>query len=189
MAVRPIRIRLYRWAGSFGPFQVKIPCGQCSLTRDIILDAMDQELGDLAVELEVREWLTEWWRPLLRGGWHPPVVQVEGRTISQGGALNRGVLSQAVIEAHAACNPLAGNHLFGKPGCPHCQRAKELLEASGNDYELHDVIDQPRDLYELLARVKSQLSPRTTLTVPQIWLEGRYVGGADELQRILPFSR
>ena len=30
-----------------------------------------------------------WWKPLRRGGWHAPIVLVDGRLISQGHALNR----------------------------------------------------------------------------------------------------
>jgi len=28
-----IKITLYRWAGSWGPFKVNIPCGECTLTN------------------------------------------------------------------------------------------------------------------------------------------------------------
>jgi len=29
---KPVQILLYRWAGKWGPFKVKIPCGECTLT-------------------------------------------------------------------------------------------------------------------------------------------------------------
>ncbi|MEM7760191.1 MAG: glutaredoxin [Cyanobacteria bacterium P01_A01_bin.40] len=176
-----VPITLFRWAGAWGPFKVKIPCGECTLTKDVILDTLQQELAGIPVELEIREWLTEWWKPLLKGGWHAPIVMVEGKVISQGHALNRGLLTQAVIEAYASKAPIERSHLFGKESCPHCKQAKADLEEAGIQYTYHDVVRSPRALYEMLARVKPLIDPKTPVTVPQIWLGGKYIGGADRL--------
>ena len=180
-----VNLTLYRWAGQWGPFKVSIPCGECSLTVDVIQDTMENELAGIPVELEIREWLTEWWRPLPKGGWHAPIVMVEGRLVSQGHALNRGVLTEAIIAAHVERSEIAGNHLFGKETCPHCVRAKSYLGEAGIDYQYHDVVRNPRALYEMLGRVKPIVGPKTPITVPQIWIDGHYVGGADELSKIL----
>lgn len=185
MSSDPVKVTLYRWAGAWGPFKVKVPCGECSLTLDVIEDTFEHELDGVPVELEVREWLSEWWRPLRKGGWHAPIVMVAGRVVSQGHALNRGLLTEAVIAAHVARSEIAGNHLFGKEGCPHCARAKEYLDECDIDYAYHDVVKDPRALYEMLGRVKPIVGPKTPITVPQIWIDGRYVGGADELSEIL----
>jgi len=186
MAGRPVTIiTLYRWAGAWGPFKVTIPCGECSLTRDVIGDTLEQELAGIPVELAIHDWLSQWWKPLLRGGWHAPIVLVDGKLISQGNALNRGLLTQAVIERHAAGTQLDGNHLFGKQSCPHCRRAKRYLDAAGIEFRYHDVVRDPRALYEMLARVKPIVGPKTPITVPQIWLEGDYIGGADQLSERL----
>jgi len=181
----PVKIVLYRWAGSWGPFLIKIPCGECSLTKDVIRDTLEHELAGIPVELEIRDWLCEWWRPLLRGGWHAPIVLVEGKVISQGNALNRGVLTEEVIRHHAGRSVLTGHHLFGKETCPHCQRAKGYLAEKQIDYKYHDVIKNPRALYEMLARVKPIVGPKTPISVPQIWFDGVYVGGADQLSQLL----
>ena len=182
---KAVQIVLYRWAGAWGPFKVNIPCGECALTLDVIADTFETELAGVPVELDVREWLTEWWKPLLRGGWHAPIVMVEDRMVSQGHALNRGVLTEAIIDAHAARSSVEGNHLFGKATCPHCVRAKGYLEQAGIDFEYHDVVKDPRSLYEMLARVKPIVGTKTPITVPQIWIDGHYVGGADQLSKIL----
>lgn len=182
---KSVKVILYRWAGAWGPFKVNIPCGECSLTLDVIEDTFATELAGVPVELDVREWLTEWWRPLPKGGWHAPIVMVEGRIVSQGHALNRGVLTEAIIDAHARRSAMEGNHLFGKATCPHCVRAKGYLDQQGIDYQYHDVVKDPRSLYEMLARVKPIVGPKTPITVPQIWIGGDYVGGADQLSRIL----
>lgn len=185
MSSDPVKVTLYRWAGAWGPFKVKIPCGECSLTSDVIKDTFEHELAGVPVQLDVREWLTEWWRPLRKGGWHAPIVMVEGRVISQGHALNRGVLTEAIIAAHVLRSDVTGNHVFGKASCPHCRRSKAYLDEAGLDYTYHDVVKDPRALYEMLGRVKPIVGPKTPITVPQIWIDGRYVGGADQLSKIL----
>ncbi len=180
-----INITVFKWAGSWGPFSVKIPCGECSLTGDIIQDTIDAEFSDIDITLDTREWLSEWWKPLLKGGWHAPIIMVEGKIISQGKALNRGVLIQAVTEAHALKQSISGNIIFGKENCPHCQTAKENLHKANIPFTYLDVVKKPKALYEMIARVKPIIGEKTPVTVPQIWLEGNYVGGSNELAQQL----
>lgn len=185
---QPVTITLYRWAGQWGPFKVKIPCGECALTADVIQDALHQELAGIPVQLRTRDWLSNWWEPLKLApprGYHAPIVEVEGQIVSEGEALNRGVLTQAVINAHAARTPISGTHVFGKENCKHCKRAKGYFEAAGLSFTYHDVVKSPAALYEMLARVKPKIGPKTPITVPQIWIDGEYIGGADQLGRHL----
>ncbi|MFM1816728.1 MAG: hypothetical protein RLZ98_3423 [Pseudomonadota bacterium] len=180
-SVAPVRVQLFRWAGKWGPFKVKIPCGECALTQDILRDTFENELAGIPIELVTEDWLSNWWKPLPKGGWHAPIVMVEGRIISQGHALNRGILAEAVIHAHVGRSGVTGTQVFGKATCPHCIRAKSHLEAAGIPYVYHDVVRDPRALYEMIARVKPIVGPKTPITVPQVWLDGAYVGGADAL--------
>ena len=186
---KPINITVFRWAGAWGPFKVSIPCGECSLTRDIVQDCIDSDLSGIDITLEMRDWLSEWWKPLPRGGWHAPIVLVDGKLISQGAALNRGALTQAVIERAAGNTPVRGNHIFGKDICPHCVRAKKYLKEAQLEYEYHDVVKDARSLYEMLARVKPIIGPKTPVTVPQIWIDGQYIGGASELKQTLKLAK
>jgi len=179
--MQPVNLTLYRWAGKWGPFKVNIPCGECALTHDVIEDTLNTELNGVAVQFTVLDWLDVWWRPLLKGGWHAPIVMVDGKLISQGGALNRGLLTQAVVEAHSAVSAIEGNHLFGKATCPHCVRAKAHLDEQNISYVYHDVIKDQSALYQMISRVKPLIGAKTPVTVPQIWLDGAYVGGADDL--------
>lgn len=178
----PVKITLYRWAGSWGPFKVKIPCGECSLTEDVIRDCVQKDLAGIEVEIEEIEWLSHWWKPLMRGGWHAPIVLVNDRVVSQGIALNRGVLTQAVIDAGISQVPIEGSHIFGKDTCPHCDRAKAMLDKTGIKGRYRNVIKDTRDLYELIARIKPIIGEKTPVTLPQIWLDGEYIGGADALE-------
>ena len=63
--------------------------------------------------------------------------------------------------------------LFTKPGCSHCARAKKALEAKGWSYE--EIASSPRRLRAV----------STTATTPQVFVDGQYVGGADELETFL----
>lgn len=179
--VPPVKVTIYRWAGKWGPFKVKIPCGECALTQDIVGDTIATELANIPVEVETHEWLSEWWKPAMKGGWHAPIVMVDGRIVSQGEALNRGVLAQAVVNRFVERAELSGNHVFGKDRCGHCTRAKDMLAKAGIAYAYHDVVKNPRAVYEMVTRAKRNIGNRTPVTTPQIWLDGRYIGGADQL--------
>lgn len=68
--------------------------------------------------------------------------------------------------------------IMSKPGCPHCNRAKDLLE----EHELHfEEIELGSNglSYSALKAV----SGRTT--TPQIYVDGEHIGGADELENWL----
>ena len=89
--LKPARLTLYRWAGKWGPFKVKIPCGECTLTTDIVKDVLANELDGVPVELEVKDWLSHVIEATMKGARHAPVVLLNGRVISQGVAVNRGL--------------------------------------------------------------------------------------------------
>ena len=63
--------------------------------------------------------------------------------------------------------------LFSKVGCPHCARAKELLTSKGMTFE-EIVIGSDATLLSLRA-----MTGRTT--VPQVFIAGEHIGGANEL--------
>lgn len=190
MSNNSVKIEVYRWAGEWGPFRVNIPCGECSLTKDIIQDTIDNDLKGINVEVEVRDWLSEWWKPLMKGGWHAPIVLVDGKIVSQGRALNRGLLTEAVIESYAKKTTISNdeNIIFGKETCPYCTLAKQYMDQAGINYTYYDVVKEPRALYEMIPRVKKIIGPKTPVTVPQIWVEGDYVGGSSELKTLLKFK-
>ncbi|EJL6505065.1 glutaredoxin [Vibrio cholerae] len=181
----PIKVTLYRWAGRFGPFKVNIPCGECTLTKDILADTFANELAGVPIELEVKDWLSYWWEPLKLGAWHAPIVIVAGKVISQGEALNRGVLVQSIIKEWTKQDTLQGNIVFGKATCPYCVKAKQLLDTAGIDYRYHDVVKESAALYRMIPEVKAIIGEKTPVTVPQIWLNGQYIGGCDALEKWL----
>lgn len=181
-----ITITIYRWAGRWGPFKIKIPCGECNLTETIVRDVIDKDLNTIPLRLVTKDWLPNWCIALRYGGWHAPIVMVNHKVVSQGKAVNRGLLIETVMQAYAKIYPLQGSHLFGKADCPYCQKAKELLQQHKIDFTYHDVIDDCKALYEMIGRVKPLIPATQPLTVPQIWLDGKYIGGCEDLETNLP---
>ena len=59
--------------------------------------------------------------------------------------------------------------VFSKPGCVHCARARRMLEEKGWAYE--EIAASPRRLRAVSGKA----------TTPQVFVDGRYIGGADEL--------
>ena len=65
---------------------LKIPsalCEECDLTIRAVRRVVE-ELGDRNIRVEVKPWLRHAFDALRRGGWHPPVVTVDGKVFSQG---------------------------------------------------------------------------------------------------------
>lgn len=67
--------------------------------------------------------------------------------------------------------------LFTKKGCPHCARAKDLLTARGMSYE-EIVLGKEVTLKSLVA-----VSGRSS--TPQVFIDGKHIGGADDLEKYL----
>ena len=60
--------------------------------------------------------------------------------------------------------------MFSRPGCSFCAKAKQLLEARGWAYE--EVQASPRRLRAVSGKSST----------PQVFIDGKYVGGADDLE-------
>ena len=70
---------------------------------------------------------------------------------------------------------MARVEIYTKFGCPYCSRAKALLAEKGVDYEETDVGAQAGKRQEMIDRANGRF------TVPQIFIDGRHVGGCDDL--------
>ena len=65
--------------------------------------------------------------------------------------------------------------IFTKPGCPHCARAKKNLKEHDLSYEEIELGSKGLS-YSSLAAVTGRG------TVPQVYIEGEHIGGADDLE-------
>jgi glutaredoxin 3 len=65
--------------------------------------------------------------------------------------------------------------IYTQPGCPYCARAKRLLEQKGVSFrEFNAPAGTP-------AREESQRRAGGRTSVPQIFIDGRHIGGCDDL--------
>lgn len=67
--------------------------------------------------------------------------------------------------------------LFARNGCPHCARAKRLLDDRGIEYEEITLGDR--------ITMRSVQAATGAQKVPQIFINGRLIGGADQLESYL----
>lgn len=67
--------------------------------------------------------------------------------------------------------------MFSKEGCPHCARAKGMLDDKGI---IFTAVEIGKDVPP---RILAALSGKTS--TPQIFIAGKYIGGADELEAYL----
>jgi glutaredoxin 3 len=65
--------------------------------------------------------------------------------------------------------------IYTKFGCPYCLRAKRLLEQKGASFEEFDITMGGPKRTEMLQRSGGRS------TVPQVFIDGRHIGGSDDL--------
>ncbi|WP_122465905.1 MULTISPECIES: glutaredoxin 3 [Brevundimonas] len=68
--------------------------------------------------------------------------------------------------------------LYTKPGCPYCIRAMALLDSKGVEYENIVASNDPEKKAEMVQRANGRA------TFPQIFIDGRHIGGSDDLQAL-----
>lgn len=68
--------------------------------------------------------------------------------------------------------------IYTSPFCGYCFRAKRLLDRKGVSYEEYDVMMDGDRKAEMIRRAGGRT------TVPQIFVDGRHVGGCDELHAL-----
>jgi glutaredoxin 3 len=73
---------------------------------------------------------------------------------------------------------MATVEIYTTPMCPYCARAKRLLDRKGVAYSEVDLWQEPGRRDEMLKRADGRR------TVPQIFIDGRGVGGSDELHAL-----
>jgi glutaredoxin 3 len=65
--------------------------------------------------------------------------------------------------------------MYTKFGCPYCARAKALLGGKGVAFDEYEINSIPGKRDEMLERSRGRH------TVPQVFIDGRHIGGSDEL--------
>jgi ribonucleoside-diphosphate reductase alpha chain len=65
------------------------------------------------------------------------------------------------------------NIVYGIPNCPFCQLAKEEMKLRGIPYDYIDLKE--------IGKTAAEVTGRKVKTVPQIYIQGNYIGGYDDL--------
>jgi glutaredoxin 3 len=65
--------------------------------------------------------------------------------------------------------------IYSSQFCGYCSRAKRLLSQKGVDYIDYDVLEDTSKRDEMIQRAGGRM------TVPQIFIDGKHIGGSDEL--------
>ena len=73
---------------------------------------------------------------------------------------------------------MARVEIYTKFTCPYCFRAKRLLEEKGATFEEYEINSLPGKRDEMLERSNGRH------TVPQIFIDGRHIGGSDDLAEL-----
>ena len=65
--------------------------------------------------------------------------------------------------------------IYTKGYCPYCRLAKSILQRNGAPFVEHDVSENPELFDKMVERAKGRR------TVPQVFIDGVRIDGADEL--------
>ena len=73
---------------------------------------------------------------------------------------------------------MARVEIYTKFLCPYCSRAKRLLTDKGAAFEEYEITMDTAKRSEMIQRANGRT------TVPQIFIDGRHVGGSDDLAEL-----
>jgi glutaredoxin 3 len=73
---------------------------------------------------------------------------------------------------------MANVEIYTTPMCPYCWRAKRLLESKGVSFTEVDLWQEPGRRAEMIGRAGGRR------TVPQVFIDGRGVGGSDDIHAL-----
>jgi len=73
---------------------------------------------------------------------------------------------------------MARVELYTKGTCPYCARARKLLDDKGVSYEEYEISMDTQKRAEMMQRANGRS------TVPQIFIDGRHIGGSDDLAQL-----
>jgi len=69
--------------------------------------------------------------------------------------------------------------IYTKDGCSFCEKSKRLLRSKSIGYDEIDLA------YQTQAQIKELIAKTGVRTLPQIFVDGQYVGGFAELQQMM----
>jgi glutaredoxin 3 len=73
---------------------------------------------------------------------------------------------------------VASVEIYSKGFCSYCVRAKRLLESKGIEFTEYAIDMEPGKRREMIGRANGRT------TVPQIFIDGRHIGGCSDLMAL-----
>jgi hypothetical protein len=93
-----VHLILYKITGNQLFFNVPSNvCEECDLTVNVVKKILN-EINDPRIKFEVKPWMNSLLTVLRKGGWHPPVLVINGTIFSQGIVPEEERLKEIVIE-------------------------------------------------------------------------------------------
>lgn len=157
------------WAEDQGLKKVKmLPDGNAELTKQVGMEVMKEDLG-----FGLRSWR---YSMLVEDGvitkhFIEPDKEGDPFEVSDADTMIKFLKNDIVLPASVT--------IFTKKNCPFCKEAKELLEKRGYMYNEVELTDARRQ--RVLSGVTGKLRP----TSPQIFIDGKLIGGLDNLKEHL----
>lgn len=179
-----VEIVIYKWEGKFFPFKIKKKCGECSLSTNIIKLVVEQAKKEgIEVDYIEKPWLNNWYKVILKGGWHAPIILINNKILTQGIVVSKEKLIDRIYEEAFKDFkiPNKGTYIFTLPNCTYCKKAKELLKNKNIKYKEFDILNDTANMKKFLTLVLGKLHP---ITVPQIFIDGKWIKGFDELNQL-----
>jgi len=186
---KTVKLVLYRYAGKFLFFRIKNRCQECDITYVILQRLMNEQLGDKPVILEIVPWLDNFWKVIWRGGWHAPILTVNGKVFSQGvvpdipkllSAIGKILDDTALVQSgemrtEKTAIPEKEHDItvYFSPACPHCRQLLSYLDGNGISYLGKDVTQSEsarNDVEKLTGK----------LAIPVVVVKGEIISGFDK---------
>lgn len=105
----------------------------------------------------------------------PLIIFVSGFAIYKNIGENNIVKTTKLKEGKISMSKI---EIYTTTVCPYCVRAKELLKKKDVKYTEYNVGSDPSKLKEMLEKSNG------SKTVPQIFINGKHIGGCDELYNL-----
>ncbi len=185
---KTVKLTLYRYAGKFLFFRIKNRCKECDISYAILQRLMAEQLHGKPVSLRIVPWLDNFWKVIWRGGWHAPILTVNGNVFSQGKVpdipkllstigkiLNDTSLIQTgevQLEKAASFEKESEITVYFSPACPHCRQLLSYLDGNGIKYLGRDVTKSEsarKDVERLTGR----------LSIPVVVAKGEIISSFD----------
>lgn len=93
-----VRIMIYKVTGNQLFFKVPDKlCEECDILVNVTRRVVN-EINDSRITVEIKPWLGSLRSSLKRGGWHPPVLLINGQVFSQGMVPNAKDLERKILQ-------------------------------------------------------------------------------------------